>query len=93
MLLRGGATAAVKPHGKGSEKMNVCSPHKQQIKAPQYKAVWGNKFIENPAKDIKLEFPVVTGNSARNLKYMEKFARLFPDFEIVHTQRLTIFYC
>jgi len=47
------------------------------------KAVWGNKFIENLAKDIKFEFPNSTGYSVRNLKYMSKFARLFPDFEFV----------
>ena len=47
------------------------------------KAVWGNKFIENLSKEIKIEFPTATGYSVRNLKYMSKFARLFPDFEIV----------
>lgn len=47
------------------------------------KAIWGNKFIENLAKDIKLEFPDSTGYSVRNLKYMAKFARLFPDLKIV----------
>ena len=44
---------------------------------------WGNKFIENLARDIKLEFPQTTGYSVRNLKYMAKFARLFPDAEFV----------
>ena len=47
------------------------------------KAVWGNKFIENLSKDIKIEFPTETGYSVRNLKYMAKFAHLFPDFEFV----------
>ena len=46
-------------------------------------AVWGNKFIENLARDIKLDFPNATGYSVRNLKYMAKFAKLFPDLEIV----------
>ena len=44
---------------------------------------WGNKFIDNLARDIKLEFPNAKGYSVRNLKYMRKFAELFPDFEIV----------
>ena len=44
---------------------------------------WGNKFIENLAKDIKLEFPHSTGYSVRNLKYMAKFAATYPDTEIV----------
>ena len=40
---------------------------------------WGNKFIENLAKDIKLEYPNSKGYSVRNLKYMSKFAKLYPD--------------
>lgn len=49
-------------------------------------SVWGNKFVENLARDIKLEFPNTKGYSVRNLKYMAKFAKLFSDFQIV--QRL-----
>ncbi len=45
--------------------------------------VWGNRFIENLAHDIKIAFPEVTGYSVRNLKYMAKFAALFPDTDIV----------
>ena len=44
---------------------------------------WGNKFIDNLAADIKLSFPNATGYSARNLKYMAKFAAIYPDFEFV----------
>ena len=44
---------------------------------------WGNKFIDNLAADIKLSFPGSTGYSVRNLKYMAKFAELYPDEEIV----------
>ena len=44
---------------------------------------WGNKFIENLAQDIKLEFPQTTGYSVRNLKYMAKFAATYPDSEFV----------
>jgi predicted nuclease of restriction endonuclease-like (RecB) superfamily len=46
-------------------------------------STWGSKFVENLARDIKLDFPKATGYSVRNLKYMAKFAKLFPDFEIV----------
>jgi len=46
---------------------------------------WGNKFIENLARDIKLEFPDSTGYSVRNLKYMSKFAAEYPDREFVQT--------
>jgi predicted nuclease of restriction endonuclease-like (RecB) superfamily len=48
-------------------------------------STWGNKFIENLARDIKRDFPDATGYSVRNLKYMAKFAKLFPDLEIVQT--------
>jgi predicted nuclease of restriction endonuclease-like (RecB) superfamily len=44
---------------------------------------WGNKFIDNLARDIKLEFPNSTGYSVRNLKYMRKFSKMFPEIEIV----------
>jgi predicted nuclease of restriction endonuclease-like (RecB) superfamily len=47
-------------------------------------SVWGNKFVENLARDIKHDFPNATGFSVRNLKYMAKFAKMFPNFEIVH---------
>ncbi|MBR6517437.1 MAG: DUF1016 family protein [Bacilli bacterium] len=48
----------------------------------KYKS-WGNKFIENLAKDIKLAYPDSTGYSVRNLKYMAKFANEYPNSEIV----------
>lgn len=46
---------------------------------------WGNKFIENLARDIKLDFPDNKGFSVRNLKYMAKFAKVNSDIEIVQT--------
>ena len=47
--------------------------------------IWGNKFIENLARDIKIEFPNSTGYSIRNLKYMSKFAAEYSDREFVQT--------
>lgn len=44
---------------------------------------WGNKFIDNLAKDIKSAYPNSTGYSVRNLKYMAKFAVMFPDEKFV----------
>ena len=44
---------------------------------------WGNKFIDNLAADIKLEFPNAKGYSVRNLKYMAKFVETYPDEEFV----------
>lgn len=46
---------------------------------------WGNKFIDNLAKDIKLAYPDSTGYSVRNLKYMAKFAEEYSDKQIVQT--------
>ena len=47
--------------------------------------IWGNKFIENLAADIRMEFPGSKGYSVRNLKYMAKFAQTYPDLEFVQT--------
>lgn len=44
---------------------------------------WGNKFIDNLAKDIALAYPDAKGYSVRNLKYMAKFAAEFTDMEFV----------
>lgn len=38
---------------------------------------YGSNFINNLSKDLKLEFPDTNGFSARNLRYMQKFAREF----------------
>lgn len=46
---------------------------------------WGNKFIDNLARDIKIAYPNSTGYSVRNLKYMAKFASEYPDEEFVQT--------
>jgi predicted nuclease of restriction endonuclease-like (RecB) superfamily len=46
-------------------------------------SVWGNKFVENLARDIRIDFPNAQGYSVRNLKYMAKFAREYPDLEFV----------
>ncbi len=44
---------------------------------------WGNKFIDNLAADLHIEFPDSKGYSVRNLKYMAKFALTYPDREFV----------
>ena len=46
-------------------------------------STWGNKFVDNLARDIKIDFPNAKGYSVRNLKYMAKLARTYPDFEFV----------
>lgn len=47
------------------------------------RSVWGNKFIENLERDLRIEFPKYKGFSLRNLKYMVKFYREYPKLEIV----------
>ncbi len=44
---------------------------------------WGAKVIENISNDLRKEFPEMKGLSARNLKYMQRFARELTDQKIV----------
>src|SRR5512145_416607 len=41
----------------------------------QNEAGWGAKVIDRMSFDLKEEFPDMSGFSARNLKYMRKFAQ------------------
>ena len=45
--------------------------------------VWGSRFVENLAADIKLSFQEMKGYSVRNLKYMAKFAEAYSADEFV----------
>ncbi len=40
---------------------------------------WGNKFIDNVAKELKITFPNLKGFSVRNLKYMKAFYNEYKD--------------
>ena len=40
---------------------------------------WGTKVIDRLARDLRHEFPEITGFSARNLRYMRAFALAWPD--------------
>ena len=44
---------------------------------------YGNKFIEEVSRELKLEFPNMNGFSVRNLKYMKKFYLEYKDDEVV----------
>ena len=44
---------------------------------------WGSSFIDTLAKDLKIEFPTLKGMSARNLRYMQKFATEFDNDEFL----------
>ena len=43
---------------------------------------YGSNFINNLSTDLKLEFPNAEGLSARNLRYMQKFAKEF-DYDTI----------
>jgi hypothetical protein len=45
---------------------------------------WGNKFVENLSKDLKMEYPNSTGYTVRNLNYMKQFAMRISNEEILH---------
>ena len=44
---------------------------------------WGSSFIDALARDLKIEFPTLKGMSARNLRYMQKFASEFDNDEFL----------
>lgn len=44
---------------------------------------WGSSFIDMLAKDLKREFPTLKGMSARNPRYMQKFATEFDNDEFL----------
>lgn len=44
---------------------------------------WGTKVIQRLAKDLKRDFPEMTGLSPRNLSYMRAFAAAYPDRQVV----------
>lgn len=44
---------------------------------------WGSSFIDTLAKDLKIEFPNIKGMSARNLRYMQKFAKEYKKDEFL----------
>ena len=46
---------------------------------------YGNAFIDTLAKEIKLELPNIKGFSARNLRYMKKFAKEITDLDFLQT--------
>jgi predicted nuclease of restriction endonuclease-like (RecB) superfamily len=56
----------------------------REILQRQQEEGWGAKVIERLAKDLRLEFPDMTGFSRTSLLYMRAFAEAYPDEQIVH---------
>jgi len=54
-----------------------------EILKRQRKEGWGAKVIDHLSRDLNKEFPHIKGFSTRNLKYMRKFAEIYPDFQFV----------
>ena len=46
---------------------------------------WGNAFIPNLARDVKVGYPLLRGFSARNLSSMAKLAEAYPDPSVLQT--------
>ena len=44
---------------------------------------WGTRVVQRLAKDLRRDFPEMTGLSPRNLTYMQALAAAYPDQEIV----------
>ncbi len=44
---------------------------------------WGAKVIDRLSRDLSSSFPEMKGFSPRNLKYMRKFAEIYPNLEFV----------
>jgi predicted nuclease of restriction endonuclease-like (RecB) superfamily len=55
----------------------------QVILQRQEREGWGTKVIDRLSADLREAFPDMQGLSARNLKYMRKFAEAWPDRAIV----------
>ncbi|MEO0348495.1 MAG: PDDEXK nuclease domain-containing protein [Cyanobacteria bacterium P01_A01_bin.15] len=51
----------------------------REILDRQQQEGWGTKVIDRLARDLKRDFPEMTGFSARNLKYMRSFADAYRD--------------
>ncbi len=48
----------------------------------QAQSAWGTKFLDQLSKDLQMEFLGTQGFSVRTLKYMRKFAQLYPKLVI-----------
>ena len=55
----------------------------KSILEKQKREGWGAKVIDRLSSDLKNEFPEMAGFSARNLKYMRKFAEIWSDKQFV----------
>jgi predicted nuclease of restriction endonuclease-like (RecB) superfamily len=55
----------------------------KSILQKQQEKGWGAKIIDNLSHDLNSSFPEMKGFSPRNLKYMRKFAEIYPDKQFV----------
>lgn len=81
---------SIKKQVNDAQKKAIISVNKELImlywnigKIINEKSEWGNKFVENLERDLRLNFPKGKGFSLRNLKYMAKFANEYTNEVIV----------
>lgn len=55
----------------------------REILERQQREGWGAKVVDRLAADLKIAFPTMKGFSPRNLKYMRRFAELWPEPDFV----------
>lgn len=56
----------------------------REILHRQQEEGWGAKVVDRLARDLKIEFPDITGFSPRNLNYMKAFAEAYLEETILH---------
>lgn len=54
----------------------------QQITEKQKNSLWGSSFIDQLSKDLKSEFPEMSGFSVKNLRYCRNFYLFYSDISI-----------
>jgi predicted nuclease of restriction endonuclease-like (RecB) superfamily len=62
----------------------------RQIAGKQENAKWGSGFIEQLSKDLREEFPEMTGFSVTNLNYCKRFFKFYSKMEIGNKSLISI---
>lgn len=69
--------------GVNQEMLLLYSEIGKSILNRQVKEGWGANVINQLSIDLKKTFPTMKGFSPRNLGYMKRFAKIYPDFSIL----------
>jgi hypothetical protein len=82
-ILQSQVKAAIKVN---SELLRLYWDLGHDIVVRQMEAVWGSGFFEQLSKELKAEFPAMSGFSATNLKYCKYFYQFYSQGNIIHPQ-------